>query len=477
MYAKYHIETDLPCKVFHFGNELCTAFPDKDTYVFLCRGRHKLSFSSIDNDLDCYSIVFDVLDNDIEDFITVELAHIREKRLAEEAEAKKIAEEAEKRRISEQIKREQEEEKRRERERQAAERKRKEDEYWEQVRIEQEKQQEVRAKEIREMPINLCKALKFAQKYEETVILPSLREDEELSRKLAKELWDIIQSTKVKDKDDAHPIESCGGFISKELYTKQYLLGFGGVGRLSEGIRVVNEIGKGYGYVDIHGNKITDCIYSYAYPFSYGRAHVVKQTYKKVLVQTNKKQADFWAWVNPNNKVEPEYEEIYEIDSREDMFIDRTGKVVFSVDSHKWLYIDSFCQGVAIFTRRHPLEDKMLHVGFDVNGNRVFELTSPFVEGKWDRTYSSYYAPFPSDKKIGGFYLCHSVIRHCTIPNMYLDLSGKTHVLDEGFGIIGHYSPWSEFKKRMPSKSRFRVKKDGKEFLMDELGITYENEE
>ena len=80
----YHIETDLKCKVYHFGTEVCIATPGEDATITLRKGRHKLSFVSCENPADQYSILFPVEETGIEDFIEVSLSGIRNNRLVEE---------------------------------------------------------------------------------------------------------------------------------------------------------------------------------------------------------------------------------------------------------------------------------------------------------------------------------------------------------------------------------------------------------
>ena len=81
MASIYHIENDIDCKVFHFGKELCIAKAGDDCVITLLKGRHKLTFESLDNSNDAYTIVFEVLEDGIEDFIDVEIASIKEGRL------------------------------------------------------------------------------------------------------------------------------------------------------------------------------------------------------------------------------------------------------------------------------------------------------------------------------------------------------------------------------------------------------------
>lgn len=116
MESIYHIETDLECKVLHYGTELCIAKPGQDVSITLRKGRHKLTFVSTENPLDTYTMFYEVPENDIEDCIEVELKGIRKVRLDKEAEERRRALEAEKRRLAELEKYRRQERERRERE-------------------------------------------------------------------------------------------------------------------------------------------------------------------------------------------------------------------------------------------------------------------------------------------------------------------------------------------------------------------------
>lgn len=83
-YSIYHIENDLDCRVIKFGVEICIAKANEDTILHLIKGRHKLTFQSIENCLDEYSVIFEVPENGIEDFIDVQLIPIRNKRKSRE---------------------------------------------------------------------------------------------------------------------------------------------------------------------------------------------------------------------------------------------------------------------------------------------------------------------------------------------------------------------------------------------------------
>lgn len=90
MVAKYHIITDLQCRVLHFGTEVCTATPDKDICINLSRGKHILSFISTENSADCYNTVLEVPENDYESFIEVHLQPVANQRIQKEEEAAEL---------------------------------------------------------------------------------------------------------------------------------------------------------------------------------------------------------------------------------------------------------------------------------------------------------------------------------------------------------------------------------------------------
>lgn len=106
MVAKYHIITDIECKILHFGTEIGIACPGKDSFILLMKGKHLLSFVSTENPLDKYEIVFVVPENDIEDFIEVQLVPYRDARLIREEEKRQQAIEEEQKRLEEQRQRE-----------------------------------------------------------------------------------------------------------------------------------------------------------------------------------------------------------------------------------------------------------------------------------------------------------------------------------------------------------------------------------
>ena len=95
----YHIDTDIECRVLHYGKEVCIAKPGDDASITLRKGRHKLSFVSVENSSDQYSTMFVVPENDIEDCIEVVLAPYRDERLAREEEEKRLIQEQARKRL------------------------------------------------------------------------------------------------------------------------------------------------------------------------------------------------------------------------------------------------------------------------------------------------------------------------------------------------------------------------------------------
>ena len=89
--CEVHIEADIPCYVFRFKELLIEAKPDDDNLIYLKKGSHKLTFVSTDNENDCYSLVYAVKDDC--EFLQVNLAKIRDARVAAEEEAERRAKE------------------------------------------------------------------------------------------------------------------------------------------------------------------------------------------------------------------------------------------------------------------------------------------------------------------------------------------------------------------------------------------------
>ncbi|MGN0207462.1 MAG: WG repeat-containing protein, partial [Muribaculaceae bacterium] len=88
--SEVHIETDIACRVIRYNEELITAQPKTDNLIQLKNGTHKLTFVSLENEKDSYSVVYTVK-YDCE-YLQVNLIKIRDARLAkEEAERNRIA--------------------------------------------------------------------------------------------------------------------------------------------------------------------------------------------------------------------------------------------------------------------------------------------------------------------------------------------------------------------------------------------------
>lgn len=86
--SEVHIETDIPCRIMRFKEELITAVPDDDNLIKLKKGTHKLKFVSVDNEHDNYSQVFTVKDDC--EFLQVNLTKIRDAHIAKEEEERKL---------------------------------------------------------------------------------------------------------------------------------------------------------------------------------------------------------------------------------------------------------------------------------------------------------------------------------------------------------------------------------------------------
>ena len=97
--AKIHFFSDISCRVLHYGTPIAvTDAADKTTgsIVHLLKGRHMLEYKSIENESDAYGQIYQVTDNDYEDFVNILLQPIKDKRKEEEektraAEEKKAA--------------------------------------------------------------------------------------------------------------------------------------------------------------------------------------------------------------------------------------------------------------------------------------------------------------------------------------------------------------------------------------------------
>lgn len=95
--ARIHFSSDIPCRVFDYGKQIALTDPmDEFTDSSLARlleGRHKIEYKSIENEADSYKDILTIKGNDMEDFVEIKLAGIKEERLKKE----KILRENEKR--------------------------------------------------------------------------------------------------------------------------------------------------------------------------------------------------------------------------------------------------------------------------------------------------------------------------------------------------------------------------------------------
>ena len=334
----YHIETDIECKVLHYGKEVCIAIPGQDSSIELRKGRHKLTFISTENPIDQYSIMYEVPENDIEDFIEVELKPIRDKRLADEAEARRIAYEAEQKRIREAKEREEEELKRMQEE----ERKRREEE--ERKRKQEEEQLALKQKEE-------CKRLRFqrlsqifqeAKEYDE-MFWGSWPEDYSLFP-----TNDGAYQNQYKQRVFEHPYVNWPDQSNYACHN-QLKINSRIHNRFQEGLACVTLISGGQaftpsgrmacpiyriGYIDSKGGIAIPFNYYCGTPFSMDRAFVLKKTasqYREVTFCSG----EIWSWSIEKIDEMPDMHFV-SYDSNNDAF---TVKIPI-FDNSKWLLID-----------------------------------------------------------------------------------------------------------------------------------------
>lgn len=89
--AIIHFFSDISCRIFHFGRQVAVTDATNNSIgsvVRLLRGDHKLDYQSIEHELDAYSEIYNVPDNDYESFVNIELQPIKDKRKKKEAELK-----------------------------------------------------------------------------------------------------------------------------------------------------------------------------------------------------------------------------------------------------------------------------------------------------------------------------------------------------------------------------------------------------
>ncbi len=295
----YHIETDIECKVLHFGKEICLISPGEDATILLRKGRHKLTFISTENPLDTYSITFEVPENDIEDFIEIRISPIRDERLSAEreqaAELERIIQHEEKQRALEIAKKE--EEKRRRIQSELAEKELAA--QREKERIERERKERVREQ--------VTSVFAYAKSYDES-FWGSWQADISLFPFYDNPSRESLHPTRIgfntrKDGNDVVVIPL--QYANKKGYPwnnrfHEDLVGvmnetktltmchasddlFGGVGHLQK-----------YGYIDRKGSVIIPFDYDAGTPFAYDRAFVLQADFsdietKYVIPQTGMK--------------------------------------------------------------------------------------------------------------------------------------------------------------------------------------------
>ena len=93
--ATIHIETDLDCRIFRFGEEIGLAFRGGFTKIKLPKGKSKLKFIGLENEADSYECMLLVEDLEYEDYIEVNLLEKYNARVAKEDAEYKDRENAE----------------------------------------------------------------------------------------------------------------------------------------------------------------------------------------------------------------------------------------------------------------------------------------------------------------------------------------------------------------------------------------------
>ena len=295
--SEIHIETDLPCCVIRFKEELIQAHPDDDNLIYLKKGSHKLKFVSLDNPADNYTLVYTVKDDC--EILQVSLTDIRNSRIAKEEEAVRKAKEEEERKAMKEKERKEKERERRKAKREA----------------------ERKAKEEAER-----------------------KAKEEAERREANEKAE-------RDKESADDKKYVIFWIEKGLLVKKARYGFKKDGAVvipaiydivddfREGLALVRLNGKS-GFIDKTGKEIVPLNYEEAYSFSEGLAGV--------------KLNDKWRFVDKTGKevILLKYEEAYSfIDGLALVrfngkygFIDKTGKEIVPL---KYEEAYSFREGMA----------------------------------------------------------------------------------------------------------------------------------
>ena len=259
--AEVHVETDIPCRIMRFKEELITAVPDDDNQIKLKKGTHKLKFVSIENEQDNYSQVFTVKDDC--EFLQVNLTKIRDTRLAKEEAERRAKEEAERRAKEEAERRAKEEAERRAKEeaerraKEVAERRAKEE-------AERRAKEEAERKRLAEDDAKYQTFIengKYGFKKDGVVVIPAKYDDaqyfsEGLAAVKLGGIWGFSKWGYIdKDGKEVIPIKYDNAWY------------------FSDGLVVVKLNGK-YGYIDKAGKEVIPIKYDNAWPFVEGLARV-----------------------------------------------------------------------------------------------------------------------------------------------------------------------------------------------------------
>ena len=262
--CEVHIETDIPCYVFRFKERLIIAQPNDDNLIYLKKGSHKLTFVSTDNENDCYSLVYAVKDDC--ELLQVNLAKIRDARVAAEEAERLVKKEEAERRAKEEAERRAKEE---------AERLAKEEET---KRIAEDDTKYQRYEE------NYL----FGFKIDNTIVIPAkyagIRSFSEglaavelygkwgFIDKRGKEVIPLKYDSAYSFSDGLTAIELNGkwGYLDKngkEVISLEY----DSAGSFRDGLAAVKLCGN-YGFVDKNGKIVIPLKYDYVYYFSNGQA-------------------------------------------------------------------------------------------------------------------------------------------------------------------------------------------------------------
>ena len=398
--SEIHIETDLPCCVMRFKEELIQAHPDDDNLIYLKKGSHKLKFVSLDNPADNYTLVYTVKDDC--EILQVNLTDIRNSRIAKEEEAvRKAKEEEERKAMKEKERKEKERERRKakvEAERKAkeeAERKAKEEAERREAKEKAERDKES-ADDKKYVKFSVKKGLlgltkRYGFKKDGVIVIPAIYNyasdfSEGLALVRLNGKFGIVDKTgreiippkydevryfseglaKVKLNDKYGFVDKTGKVVIPLKYED--------AGSFSEGLALVRLNGK-YGFVDKTGKEVIPLKYEYAYSFSEGLALVklndkygfVDKTGKEVIPLKYKyancfseglagvKSFLFWGFIDKSGNVivESKYDwvspffseglAIVELNGKRG-FVDKTGKEVIPLKYESALH---FIGGVA----------------------------------------------------------------------------------------------------------------------------------